>query len=84
MDEVLDYLLRDANCCGPRAEENGAMFARREAAVLDRTHDASHNNGASALNIVIEHRVLELVFLKGVERVLPIFELDYDLWPAAF
>ena len=77
-DEVLDDLLGHTNSGTACSHKYCSLILNRNTALLQCIDDTSEDDSPGSLNIVVEHRVLMLISLKGGEWVLEILELDDD------
>lgn len=50
--------------------------------LLDSTHDATHDDSSCSLDVVVEHGIVLTISFQRRERILPIFELNDNVWPA--
>lgn len=76
--EELDNLLGDTNTGTASAEEDGLVILDGDTRRLDGVDEATNNDGASSLDVVVEHAVGVLVALESGEGVLEVLELNDD------
>ncbi len=76
--EEFDNLFGDADAGAAGAEEDGSLVFGGHAGALDGVDDAGEDDGAGALDVVVEAGVLVSVSFQSREGVLEVFELDHD------
>lgn len=76
--EVFHHLLGDAYACAAGTEEDGALLSSRNLGALDCVDEATEDDRAGALDIVIEAGVGFLVSLESAKGVLKVLELNHD------
>ena len=76
--EELDNLLGNTNSGTASTKEDGAVVLEINACVLDGVDEAGKNDGAGALDVVIEASVGVLVTLESREGILEILKLNND------
>ena len=76
LDEELDNLLRNTSSSAASTEEDGFVVLDGHTRRLDSVDEATDNDGASALDVVVEHGVGVLVAFDGREGVFEVLELD--------
>lgn len=69
-------MFRHADARATGTEEDSTLLAGRNLGAFDCVNKAAENNGAGALNIVVEAGVGFAVTGKSGEGVLEVFELD--------
>ncbi len=74
--EEFHYLLGDSDAGAACAEEHGTLLFGGEAGSFDGVDDAGEDDGAGALDVVVEAGVLVLVTLECREWILEVLELD--------
>ena len=81
LHKVLDELLGDADAGAAGAEEDGALGGGGDLGRAAGVDEAAEDDGAGALDVVVEHGVGVLVAVEGGEGVLEVFVLDDDAIP---